>query len=114
MGTLISSVLSKDLDHIIGQNESTLTGVHPAGILGEIYKGIVQGLEEGRSVEINGVEQEVSASILINAGVESNLPSLGSILQGDGNRQYKVVSIATDATSNPLAYKMDCVQRYAS
>ena len=114
MTTLPNSLLSLDLDHIIAQRPTTLTGVSPLAIQGVTFSAQVMGLQEGREFEVQGVMEEVSAEILINAQNYATLPSRGAVLSDGTGRAYKVLATTQDDPNDPVSYSMECIERYQS
>lgn len=112
MGTLPNSLLASNLSHIIAQRATTLTGVRPASIQGTDFTCTVDSLEFGREIEVQGVVHSISASILLNASGLVTVPSIGAILEDNTGRVYKVMDVQQDDPANPVAYRMDCIERY--
>ncbi len=109
---LNQNLLSRDLDHIIGQRSTLITGVLPSKIEGVEFTATLTNLNEGRSVELSGIYEEADTEICINANNYTNLPSVGSILKDTQNRQYKVLSISNDFDENPIEKTFSCVSRH--
>ena len=114
MSQLNQSVLSNDLDHIIGQRSTLLTGVLPVSIKDIEYISTCIEMDEGREVLVNGVEQTANAEYSINATKYTTLPSIGSILQDVSGRQVKVLSIESDDADNPVQLTLACNRRYSN
>lgn len=112
MSTLPTSLLSNDFDHLISCRQSTIEGVSPTSIEGLKFIGEVSTLTLGAEVEINGVMKEASVSIRINSQNHSTMPSLGSVLLGEGGRYYKVIEVIHDDVENPVGTTLNCIDRH--
>ena len=112
MPILPDQILSDDLDHLIECRKVTLTGVSPIAIKDLEYDCDISPLVMGRSVEVQGIEQELNVSIRLNSRKYSTLPSLGSVLLGEGGRYYKVFEITQDEMENPILTTFNCIERY--
>lgn len=114
MSQLNQTTLSNDLDHIIGQRSTLLTGVLPVSIKDVEFTSTCTEMDESREVMVNGVEQIANAEYSINATKYTTLPSIGAILQDPSGRQVKVLSIESDDADDPVQLTMACNRRYSN
>jgi hypothetical protein len=114
MGQFDQTLLSSDLDHIIGQRSTSITGVLPASITDVVFDATCTQMDESREVEVNGVYQDADSEFTINSTKYDNLPSIGSIFTDSAGRQIKVLSIETDDADNPIQMTLICNRRYTS
>ena len=114
MPTLNNTLLSKDLDHIISQRSTSITGVLPASIKDVVFTATNTLLEELEEVEIAGTYQKINAELTINATKYTNLPSIGAVLRDGSGRQYKVLNIENDDPDNPIELKLQCDRRHTN
>lgn len=114
MSQFNQSLLGSDLDHIIDQRSSPITGVLPTAIKDVVYSATCTEMDEEREVEISGVFHNANAEFTVNATKYSNLPSLGSILSDEAGRQIKVLAMEYDDANNPVQLTLVCNRRYSN
>ncbi len=112
MPLLPDQILSDDLDHLLECRKVVLKGVTPIAIKDIEYDCDISSLTVGRSVEVQGVEQELNVSIRLNSRKYVTVPSLGSVLLGEGGRYYKVLEIIQDEMEAPIMTTLNCIERY--
>lgn len=113
MTQLNTALLSNDLDHIVEQRPTVLTGVSPVSISGTVFSATQTQLEHDRSVELNGIEVELSATFAINAHGLSVLPTVGSVLSDASGKYYKIMHTRFDDPNTPVMMSCDCIERYS-
>ena len=87
------AVMSNDLDYLIGEQGTPLTGVSPTGIADTVYVGSLQSLEDGYEVELSGKEVMIDTEFVINEIKQATNPSKGAVLQDSDGVNYKVALV---------------------
>lgn len=96
MSSVAPSVISSDLDYLIGEQPTELTGVTPAGLTGKKWRGSLQSMEAGYDVEISGIETTVDTEFCFNASKQSTNPSKGAVLESPSGEKFKVAEIKSE------------------
>ena len=113
MTQLKTALLSNDLDHIIDQRPTELTGVSPVSIKDTTFKATQTQLEESRTVELNGVEMDLSATFSFNVVGLTTMPTIGSVLNDESGKYYKIMTTRFDDPNDPVMLTCDCIERYS-
>lgn len=114
MTQLSKVVLASDLDHIIGQRPTVLTGVLPQSIKDQTFTCSQTILEENRQVDLNGIDEEITATFVLRVhDLTGNLPSLGSVLKDNAGKFYKIMAVRNDDPNEPVGMSFDCIERYS-
>jgi hypothetical protein len=93
MSSVASSVISSDLDYLINEQRTELTGVTPSSVAGIVYEGSMQSLEDGYEVELAGKEVTIDTEYVLNEGKHSTNPSKGAVLEDSEGVKYKVALV---------------------
>ena len=96
MSSVSLSVISSDLDYLIGEQPTELTGVSPAGLVGLKWQGSLQSMESGYEVEISGLETMVDTEFCFNVSKTSTNPTKGAVLQDPKGEKYKVAEVKAE------------------
>ena len=91
-----SSVVSNDLNYLIGQQGTELTGVSPTGIADTVYVGSFQSIEDGYEVELSGKEVMIDTEFIINESKHATNPSKGAVLQDSAGTKFKVAMVKAE------------------
>jgi len=111
---LKQDLLSSDLDHIIDQRSSPLTGVLPASIASLEFIATCSETDEDREIEVNGIYINANTEYSLNATKYATLPSIGSILEDASGRQVKVLALQYDDENDPVQLTLTCNRRFSN
>ena len=96
MSSVNPAVISSDLDYLINEQRTELTGVSPAGLVGLKWQGSLQSMESGYEVEIAGLETMVDTEFCFNVSKTSTNPTKGAVLQDPTGEKYKVAEVKAE------------------
>jgi hypothetical protein len=93
MSSVSPSVISSDLDYLISEQPTELTGVTPSSLTGKKWRGSLQSMEAGYDVEISGIETTVDTEFCFNASKQATNPTKGAVLESPTGERFKVAEI---------------------
>ena len=91
--TVKKSVVASDLDYLIGEQGTELTGVSPTAIASTVFVGSFQSIEDGYEVELSGKEVMIDTEFIINETKHVTNPSKGAVLEDSDGVKYKVALV---------------------
>ena len=96
MSSVSPSVISSDLDYLIGEQPTELTGVSPAGVAGLKWARLFAINGSRLHVEMSGIETTVDLEFCFNAEKQSTNPSKGAVLESPTGERFKVAEVKSE------------------
>lgn len=96
MSSISKAIISRDLDFLINEIPTQLTGVAPASIANLKFLGSFQSTDTGFMVDVSGLETEIDTEFCYNSSKHSVNPSKGAILQDEDGTKYKVADVKSE------------------
>ena len=93
MSSVSTAALSTDLDYLIGEQPTQLTGVSPSGLAGKVFNGSLMSMEDGYEVELSGKEVMIDTEFVLNESKQESNPSKGAVLEDSEGTKYKVAMV---------------------
>ena len=97
MSSVSLQSVSADLDYLIGEQQTELTGVSPTAYVGLKYQGSLQSIEDGYEVELSGKEVLIDTEYCFNASKHTLLPVKGCVVEDGDGTKYKVADVKKEA-----------------